>query len=41
MTKIDPTVIMTLSKYLEQKGEKDKAVAVLKKAFMVNRDTKL
>ena len=41
MTKVDPTVVMTLSKYLEQKDMKQQAVAILKKAFMVNRDTKL
>ena len=41
MTKIDVTVIMTLSKYLEQKDRKQQAVAILKKAFIVNRDTKL
>ena len=41
MTKIDSTVVMNLSKYLEQKDMKQQAVAILKKAFMVNRDTKL
>ena len=41
MTKVDPTVVMTLSKYLEQKDMKQQAVAILKKAFMVNRDKKL
>ena len=41
MTKMDPTVILSLSRYLEQQGEKERAVAVLKKALMVNRDPKL